>query len=253
MPRYETPWQDEPGRSPGGTVYGRRNRRLPHDPLLFAAFTVGGAGVLLGVLFAAGVFSGNGGRAGPVRVAPAGSPSAGSPVPTPGGSAAGSHPAATPTPTPTPHGTPAGTPGPTGPRLLRSAVSALCLDIVGTEVAEGADVHQVPCGAGASQRWLPTPVGGDVFALVNAASSKCLDVDGASLADGAPVQQWSCTGQPDQRWRLVRTAAGTTMLVSVHSGKCLDLPAANLAPGIRMRQFSCQATPNQQWIEQRPD
>lgn len=271
MPRYELPRHPEQRRPPGGTVYRRHPRWLPDDPLLRGALAAGTAGVLVGVLFAAGLLPG-GARDGPTGPGPAGIAAADGTRPTPatlGGSAASgntstSPPASTPTRPLAPGPAPTLAFGPTEPRLLRSAASGLCLD-VGRENPAGGGVHQAACTGTASQRWLPIPVGGDLFALVNAASGSCLDVAGESRYDGAAVQQWSCTGRANQRWRFVRTipsprpgtgvgpgaASITTMLVSAHSGRCLDLPGANPAPGTRIRQFSCLATPNQRWIEHR--
>ncbi|MGI5213764.1 RICIN domain-containing protein [Plantactinospora sp. CA-290183] len=249
MPEYDIPGHREPTRSPGGTVYGRRRRP---DPLLLAALAVGATGVLLGVLFATGLLTGGDGTPSVAGLPTPGtdrSPSAS------GGAAAGSStPGTTPGPTPTPSTAP--TLGPTDVRVLRSAVSGLCLDVLGTGNPEGAAARQAACTGAPSQRWQPTPVGPDVVTLVNTASGKCLDVYGVSRDDGAAVQQWSCNGGANQQWRLVPAgtgpAAGTgpVALVSVNSGKCLDLPDANPGPGVPLRQLSCLGTPNQQWTQQ---
>lgn len=233
-----------PDGQPGGTVYGAPAPRSPQDRLIPTALGVGALGVLIGVLFATGVFAGGGeptDTTGPSGAAPTTSAS-------PSGAAAGStSPEAAPTPTvaPTPSTGPL---GPTQVRIFRSAASALCLDITPGEDPEGADLQQAACTGGPAQQWQPAPVDSDIVTLVNVASGKCLDVDNLSIDDGAPIQQWSCNGGPNQQWRLA-TGDGRTALVNVHSGKCVALPGPGAGPGTKVAQFSCDATLEKQWSE----
>jgi hypothetical protein len=247
------PTSDEPSRPQGGTVYGapvraRLRLRLPGDRMMLTALAVGVVGVLVGALFATGIFAGSGGRR-TANVLPL-TPTAGLSA-TPGGTAAGAtSPAATPPPTEaaTPSPTPAATGGASATALtFHSAISSLCLDVAAGEDPEGADALQAACTGGPSQQWLPTPAGTDAVGLVSSASGKCLDVDGESRDDGAAVQQWSCNGGANQQWRLTPSAAGPVTLVNVNSGLCLDLPGSSASPGTKLVQSACTGGTNQQW------
>lgn len=237
---------------PPGTVYGaRRTTRLwlPQDPLMRMALVVAVVGVLLGVaFFGTGVLSGGEEPVVPAAAAP--TPPAAEPTSTaaPTSAAPSTEPppattpaAPSPTAAPTTAAAPAG-----GPKVFRAAASGLCVGVTGDD-PEGADAQLADCTGGPEQQWVATPVGTDVFVLVNAASGKCLDVDGQRTDDGVDVQQWSCNGQPNQQWRLTPTGAGPVLLVAVHSGKCAQVDDAGTEAGDQLEQAPCSGAPEQQW------
>ncbi|MEU8260371.1 RICIN domain-containing protein [Micromonospora sp. NPDC048999] len=232
----------EPHTDPPGTVYGTRRAlllRLPQDPLMRIALGVAVVGVLLGVVFATGVFAGGGDdRDRPVPAAAVSSPTASESSP--------AEPTTEPTteapsPTDAPPPPPAG-----GPAVFRGVPSGRCLGVTG-ENPEGALAALADCTGGAEQQWVATPVTDDVFTLVNAGSGMCLDVAGESTDDGAGVQQWSCNGQANQQWRLAPAGAGPVLLVAVHSGKCAQVTDASTEPGAQLQQVTCTGAAEQQW------
>ncbi|MFC4020393.1 RICIN domain-containing protein [Micromonospora sp. GCM10011542] len=232
----------EQSRDPVGTVYGgrpaiRRAGLLPGDPLLRVALAVGLVGVLLGVLFATGLF-GAGGE--PVVPAAVGEPSAPVAPSTPAEQPASSTPAE---PTPTPAATTPAAPT-TGPRVLRST-SGLCLGLDGDD--EKAEAVLAACTGGPEQQWVVNPAGPDVATLTSAAYGQCLDVEGGSADDGAKVQQFPCHGQANQQWRLTPTGAGPVLLVAVHSGKCAQADDDGAEAGAEIKQRPCDGRPAQQW------
>jgi hypothetical protein len=230
----------DPRTDPPGTLYGGRRTRLPQDPLMRIALGVAVAGVLLGLFFATGVLGG-GGDGQPVV------PAAAVPSPAASGSSAA---AATPKPTPTtpapPSPTPAAsTPPATGPKVLRSVPSGLCLGLESDQ--QQAKAQLAPCTGGPEQQWAANQLAPDAAALTVAAYGQCLDVEGGSTDDGAKLQQFPCHGQGNQQWRSQSVSAGVVLLVAVHSGKCAQAEAAGTQPGTKVVQSPCTGAPEQQW------
>ncbi|MDG4779374.1 RICIN domain-containing protein [Micromonospora sp. WMMD961] len=225
---------------PAGTVYGGHRTPRPGplaDPLLRIAVAVGVVGVLLGVVFATGLFDGDDEPAVPASVGSPSSPAqpsdpAGEPTPTA---------PAEPSPTPS-----ASTPAAplTGPRVLRAA-SGLCLGLDGD--GEKAEAELAVCTGGPEQQWVVNPVGADVVTLANAAYGQCLDVEGGSRDDGAKIMQYPCHGEANQRWRLAPTGTGPVLLVAAHSDKCAQADDDAVEAGEDIRQRQCDGRPAQQW------
>ncbi|MEU5907724.1 RICIN domain-containing protein [Micromonospora sp. NPDC047527] len=226
--------------APAGTVYGGRrapNSGLLSDPLLRLALAVGLIGVLVGVVFATGLF---GGDDEPVVPATVGAPSS---VPAPTTPAAEPSPTASVEPSPTPSPTtPAGPP--TGPTMVRAA-SGLCLALDGD--GEKAEAELAACTGGPEQQWVVNPAAADVVTLTNAAYGQCLDVEGGSGDDGARMMQFPCHGRPNQQWRLTATGTGPVLLVAAHSGKCAQADDDGAEAGDEVRQRPCDGRPVQQW------
>ncbi|WBB64807.1 RICIN domain-containing protein [Micromonospora sp. WMMD812] len=231
---------------PTGTVYGGRRSSpalLPRDPLMRVALAVAVVGVLLGLMFATGVF---GGADDPVTPAAVPTPST-APATSPASQPAPTSQAPTPTPSPTTPPpaptTPAGPP--TGPTVLRVATSGLCLGLDGG--GEKAEAKLAACSGGPEQQWVANPVSGDVVTLTNAAYGQCLDIEGGSADDGAKLQQFPCHGQANQQWRLVPTGTGPVLLVAAVSGKCGQAEDDGAEAGDSIKQQPCDGTPRQQW------
>ncbi|MFF4876382.1 RICIN domain-containing protein [Micromonospora sp. NPDC000668] len=225
---------------PAGTVYGGRRAPRPgllSDPLLRVALAVGLVGVLLGVVFATGLFNGDDE---PVVPATVGAPTSAAEPTTP---TAEPSPTAAAEPSPTPAATTPAAPA-TGPKVLRAA-SGLCLGLDGD--GEKAEAELAACTGGPEQQWVVNPAGADVVTLTNAAYGQCLDVEGGSTDDGARMQQFPCHGQANQQWRLTATGTGPVLLVAVHSGKCGQADDDGTEAGDEVRQRSCDGRPAQQW------
>ncbi|MFC3504622.1 RICIN domain-containing protein [Micromonospora krabiensis] len=232
---------------PPGTVYGSPRPARPgppRDPLMRVALAVGLVGVLLGVLFATGVFRDDDGPTKPAAVdtpatGPVTSPAAGGPTPT-ATTGSPSPSASAPSPTPTAPAQPG------GPTVLRAVTSGLCLALDGD--GEKAEAELAACSGGPEQQWVVSPVTADVVTLTNAAYGQCLDVEGGSPDDGARLQQFPCHGQPNQQWRLAPTGTGPLLLVAVHSGKCGQADDDGAEAGDSVRQQLCDgAVRQQQW------
>jgi hypothetical protein len=225
---------------PAGTVYGGRPASRPGplaDPLLRVAAAVGVVGVLLGVVFATGLFDGDDEPAVPASVG------------TPSSAAQPSDPVGEPSPTPSaePSPTPsASTPAapPSGPRVLRAA-SGLCLGLDGD--GEKAEAELAVCTGGPEQQWVLNPTGPDVVTLTNGAYGQCLDVEGGSRDDGARLQQFPCHGEANQQWRLGGAGTGAVLLVAAHSNKCAQADDDAVEAGEDIRQRPCDGRPAQQW------
>ncbi|MGW4461192.1 RICIN domain-containing protein [Micromonospora sp. NPDC004704] len=225
---------------PGGTVYGAPAPPRPgRDRLMTAALAIGGVGVLIGVLFATGLFAGGGDGDQAAVPAPAAVSDAAAP-PAPSGVAAGSTEPAPP-PSPTPSEIPA--------RIFRSAASSLCLALNTNDNPDGPQVQQRVCTGDLTQQWRPTPVVGDEFGLVNVATGRCLEVKDGSKDDGARLHFAVCDGTVEQRWRLAGLDTGQVSLVNLNSGRCADVPENTLTrPDTSLQQWACHGRANQQWV-----
>ncbi|MFJ8577177.1 RICIN domain-containing protein [Micromonospora sp. NPDC093277] len=236
----------EPHTDPPGTVYATRGfrLRLPQDPLIRIALGVAVFGVLVGVFFASGVLRIGSGDQPVVPAAAVSSTASGSSAAEPSTEATPTT-EAPPSPTAAPT-TPPAPPPVGGPTVFRGVPSGRCVAFAGDNT-DGAPMVLADCTGGPEQQWVVTPVGGDVFTLVNAAGGKCLDVQGQSADDGVAIQQWACHGQPNQQWRLAPAGAGPVLLVAVHSGKCAQAAGAGAEPGTPLQQAPCTGAPEQQW------
>ncbi|MFC5927054.1 RICIN domain-containing protein [Micromonospora vulcania] len=228
--------EERPG--PAGTVYGGRRAAprpgLLSDPLLRVALAVALVGVLLGVVFATGLFDGDDEPVVPATVS------------APTSAAEPTTPAAEPSPaepSPTPSATTPAAP-PTGPRMLRVA-SGLCLGTDGD--GQAAEAVLATCTGGPEQQWVVSPAGADTVTLANAAHGQCLDVEGASADDGARILQFACHGGANQQWRLSATGTGPVLLVAAHSGKCGQADDDGTEAGDKIRQRPCDGRPAQLW------
>ncbi|MEU7798001.1 RICIN domain-containing protein [Micromonospora arborensis] len=223
---------------PAGTVYGGRQARRPGllaDPLLRVALAVGLVGVLLGVVFATGLFDGGDEQAVPAAV---GTPSTATETTGPA-----AEPSASAEPSPTPSATTASAPT-TGPRVLK-ATSGLCLGLDGD--GEKAQAELAVCNGAPEQQWVVNPAGAGVLSLTNAAYGQCLDVEGGSGDDGARLQQFPCHGEANQQWRFGGTGTSAVLLVAAHSNKCAQADDDAVEAGEDIRQRPCDGRPAQQW------
>ncbi len=94
-----------------------------------------------------------------------------------------------------------------------------CLDVLHSELKNGATVQVWDCNGSAAQQWKTSDYGD----LTNVATGKCLDVDGlhGPQGNGTKVQIWDCNRSKSQKWQF--TTKGATRLYNTGSGLCLDL------------------------------
>ncbi|GLZ76293.1 hydrolase [Actinorhabdospora filicis] len=118
-----------------------------------------------------------------------------------------------------------------------TGLAGKCVDISGSNTADGTKVQLWTCNGTGAQNWT-FAADGSVRAL-----GKCLDVSGGSTADGAKVQLWTCNGTGAQKWVL----SGANDLVNPQANKCLDVTAANTADGTPLQLWTCNGTGAQKW------
>jgi lysophospholipase L1-like esterase len=127
-----------------------------------------------------------------------------------------------------------GTPAPTGATLV-GAGSGRCLDVPGSNSANGTQPVIWDCNGATNQKW--TASGQTLQAL-----GKCLDAPTGATA-GVKAQLWDCTGGANQRWN--RNPNGT--ISNVASGLCLDVKGNATAAGSLVQLWTCTAAANQVW------
>jgi lysophospholipase L1-like esterase len=123
--------------------------------------------------------------------------------------------------------TPAGT--------LVSAASGRCLDLPGSNTANGTQPVIWDCNGGANQRW--TVNGTSIQVL-----GKCLDAPVNATA-GTKAQVWDCNGGTNQQWTL----NGDGTVRGTASGLCLDVDHNATANGTAVLLWTCTAAANQRW------
>lgn len=124
--------------------------------------------------------------------------------------------------------------GPTGGALV-SASSGRCLDVPGSNTANGTQPVIWDCGGAANQAWT---VSGQTLQSLG----KCLDSP-TNAGPGSKAQLWDCTGAANQRWNL--NTNGT--ISNVASGLCLDVNGNATAAGSLVILWTCTAAANQVW------
>jgi hypothetical protein len=109
-----------------------------------------------------------------------------------------------------------------------------CLDVKGSNTANGTEVLLWPCHGRANQQftWRSN---GELRVM-----DKC--VDATRGTDGTGLVINSCNGAASQKWTA--TAAGELRGVN---GKCIDVAGWNTADGAPLVMWQCKASLNQQW------
>ncbi|MFI5908409.1 glycoside hydrolase family 27 protein [Dactylosporangium sp. NPDC051541] len=126
------------------------------------------------------------------------------------------------------------TPPPSGTTLV-SAASGRCLDVPGSNTANGTQPVIWTCNGQANQRW--TASGATLQAL-----GKCLDAPLGATA-GSKAQLWDCNGGTNQQWTF--NANGTVS--GAASGLCLDVNNNGTANGTTVLLWTCSGAANQRW------
>ena len=75
-----------------------------------------------------------------------------------------------------------------------TGVGGFCVDVQGSQAADGAPVVYVPCNGAPSQHW--SIANGSIVGI----GGKCIDIGGAAPANWSPLIIASCTGSPSQQW-----------------------------------------------------
>jgi lysophospholipase L1-like esterase len=129
-----------------------------------------------------------------------------------------------------------GDPGGSGTAgTLVSTSAGRCLDVPGSNSANGTQPVIWDCNGGANQRW--TVSGASIQSL-----GRCLDAPVDATA-GAKVQIWNCNGGTNQQW----TFGGDGTVRGIRSGLCLDVDHNLTANGTAVLLWTCTAAANQRW------
>ena len=130
--------------------------------------------------------------------------------------------------------------------LIVPVHSEKCLDVLGANPGDDADIVQSTCDGRVSQRFSPTAAGGDTWLISSQATGKCFQATPAGH-EGGDVVQRSCDGSPVQRWRVEGEAAHGYRIVSGFTGLCLEVAYASPDDGAEVRQFPCHGQANQRF------
>ena len=129
---------------------------------------------------------------------------------------------------------------------LTSVASGKVADVIGSSIADNAEVKQYTWNGGGNQQWAFENLGTGYYRIVNHYSGKCLNVASASTADGANIIQYGCGGGTNEQWQM-QTVGSNFRLIARHSGKCLDVVGAGTGDGVDIEQYTCGSGTNQQW------
>ncbi|WP_020522221.1 glycosyl hydrolase [Catelliglobosispora koreensis] len=120
-----------------------------------------------------------------------------------------------------------------------AGLASKCVDVQGSNTANGTQIQLYSCNATFAQRWT-VGTDGTLRAL-----GKCMDVDGGVGANGTRVHLWDCiAGNGNQQW--VYSSSART-LVNPKTGRCLDVTGQSSADGTRLQIWQCNGQSNQQW------
>ncbi|MEV8379034.1 lytic polysaccharide monooxygenase [Kribbella sp. NPDC056861] len=115
-----------------------------------------------------------------------------------------------------------------------------CLDVAGSNSADGAVVQLFDCNQTAAQQW-QAPGDGSVHAL-----GKCLDARYSGRKNGTRVQLWTCNGTGAQKWHFTQSGD----LVNDPADKCLDVIDKKTANWTPTQLWDCAGSANQKWQQQ---
>jgi alpha-galactosidase len=118
---------------------------------------------------------------------------------------------------------------------LVSTSSGRCLDVPGSNTANGTQPIIWDCNGAANQQWT---VSGQTLQSLG----KCLDAPIGATA-GTKVEIWDCNGGTNQQWTF--QADGT--IRGNQSGLCLDVNNNQTANGTLTLLWTCTAAANQLW------
>jgi len=126
----------------------------------------------------------------------------------------------------------------TAPGAIHSGIlSGKCVDVRGSNTADGTPVQIYDCNGTGAQIWTHTFNGVTVLTALG----KCLDVYGNIGYSTEPVDLYNCNTGANQEW----TIGADHTLKSL--GYCLDDPGSNTGNGVQLQIYSCNGTNAQHW------
>ncbi|MDT4988813.1 MAG: hypothetical protein QOI74_2907, partial [Micromonosporaceae bacterium] len=126
---------------------------------------------------------------------------------------------------------PVGTPGVAAPLV---GAGGTCVDISGSNTANGTHVQVWACNGGGAQQWTFNDVSGAFTGL-----GKCMTISGGGTVAGTPVVLSDCVaGAAGQVWQ----PRVDGRLFNPGSGLCLDIPFGNTTSGTQLQIQGCGGT-----------
>jgi type 1 glutamine amidotransferase len=116
-------------------------------------------------------------------------------------------------------------------------INGKCMDVSGSNTADGTQVQLWTCNNTGAQNW--TRTGQTIRAL-----GKCLDVSGGGTANGTRVQLWTCNNTGAQNWVVESGGA----VRNPQSNRCLESPGGQTGDGTALRIWDCNGGANQRWV-----
>jgi len=129
---------------------------------------------------------------------------------------------------------------------IAPAHSEKCLDVLGGNTGDDADIVQWTCDGRTSQRFSATLASNDRWMFWSQGTEKCLTAVFAG-EEGGDVVQRTCDGGPAQRWRVEGQADYGYRIVSAYTDLCLEVEHASWEDGAEVRQFRCHGQDNQRF------
>lgn len=133
---------------------------------------------------------------------------------------------------------------------IRNINSGKCVAVEGASTSSGANVVQLTCSGGASQKWQFTRLSGGSYRIQAVHSGRCLNVNGNKSSNGQEIEQLSCADSGSQRW-VLSDSSGAFLFKPQTSGannkKCMDVEKSSTASGAAILQWDCHGGDNQRW------
>lgn len=117
-------------------------------------------------------------------------------------------------------------------------IGGRCIDVPGSNTANGNRLWMYTCNGTAAQNWTPGANG------IVQAFGKCMDLSNNRRVSGTAIQLWTCNGTTAQRW--VRRSDGTIRLAT-NTSFCVDVVGRSTAIKAQLELRTCNGTASQKW------
>lgn len=121
---------------------------------------------------------------------------------------------------------------------------AMCMDVAGGQLVNGATVQIWNCNGLASQQWRF-----ENWMIKLKDQEKCLDVPGGNIQAGQRLQIWDCNGMAAQQWGYDTDSRSVYASASESDASlCLDIEGGSSTPGTSVWIWNCDhQLSQQQW------
>jgi hypothetical protein len=130
---------------------------------------------------------------------------------------------------------------------IQNKGSGKYVDVAGSEMASGKNVHLWENATGLNQQWDFLRLPDNTYKITAAHSGKVLDVGGGGKDDGVNVQQYDWNDTASQHWFVVDCGGGYYKLIAKVSGKALDVGGGGKDNGTNIQQYRDNGTDAQRF------